>query len=47
MQKDGNKVKESQAFEKCVKETYKETKKRCLYCTDRKPWELTWTKFCT
>lgn len=32
MQEDGNKVEESQAFEECVKETYKEeAKKGCLY----------------
>lgn len=47
MQEDGNNVKESQAFEECVKETYKEAKKGCLYGSDRKSSELTWRKFCT
>lgn len=47
MHEDYNKVEESQGFEECVKETYKEAKKGCLYCSNRKSLELTWTKFCT
>jgi hypothetical protein len=47
MQEDGNKVKESKAFEECVKQTYKEAKKGCLYCSNTKSSELTWRKFCT
>ena len=47
MQEDGNKVKESKAFEECVKQTYKEAKKGCLYCSNTKSSELTLRKFST